>query len=46
MGVPTKLGANGVEEIIEVKLSAAEKNNLQQSIAAVIELNKAVERFL
>lgn len=46
VGVPTKIGAKGIEDIIEVNLSEAEKNNLQQSINAVIELNKAVERFL
>lgn len=46
VGVPTKIGANGVEDILEVELSATEKNNLQQSINAVIELNKAVEKFL
>lgn len=46
IGVPTKIGANGVEDIMEVKLSEAERYNLQQSINTVIELNKAVQRFL
>jgi malate dehydrogenase len=46
VGVPIKVGANGVEEIIQIPLSATEKNNLQTSIQAVIELNKAVEKFL
>lgn len=46
VGVPVKLGANGVEDIIEVSLSAEEQANLQQSIQAVMELNKAVEKFI
>lgn len=46
VGVPTVIGANGVESVIEVNLSDAEKTNLQKSIDAVIELNKAVEKFL
>lgn len=46
VGVPTKIGANGVEAIVEVPLSADEKANLQQSINAVIELNKAVAKYL
>lgn len=46
VGVPVKIGANGVEDILEVKLDANEQTNLQQSIASVQELNKAVEKFL
>lgn len=46
VGVPAKIGANGIEDIMEVKLSASEQSNLQTSIQAVIELNKAVEKFL
>lgn len=46
VGVPIKIGANGVEEIMEVTLSDTEKDNLQKSIQAVIELNTAVEKFL
>lgn len=45
IGVPTKIGANGVEEIIEVPLSAAEKAALQVSIDAVIELNKSISQL-
>lgn len=45
VGVPAKIGAKGVEEIISVDLTAAEKTNLQASIDNVIELNKAVEKF-
>ncbi len=46
VGVPAKIGANGVESIIEVTLSPAEQTNLQTSIQTVIELNSAVEKFL
>lgn len=42
IGVPAKIGAQGVEDIIEVPLNATEKANLQISIEAVIELNNAV----
>lgn len=45
VGVPTKIGANGVEEIIEIELSAQEKANLQLSIEAVKELNLAVKNL-
>jgi len=34
-GVPVKLGANGVEEIIEIELSSAEKEAMKKSEAAV-----------
>jgi malate dehydrogenase len=34
-GVPVKLGANGIEEIIEIELSAAEKEAMKKSEAAV-----------
>jgi malate dehydrogenase len=46
VGAPVKIGANGIEEIIEIKLDSAEHENLQKSIQAVIELNGAVEKFL
>ena len=38
VGVPAKIGAKGVEDIIEVALTEKEKENLQISINAVIEL--------
>jgi len=38
MGVPILLGANGVEKVIEVELTAEEKANLKQSAEAVREL--------
>lgn len=45
VGVPVKIGANGVEEIIEITLSPKEKENLQISMNAVIELNQAVGKL-
>ena len=38
IGVPVKLGAGGVEEIIEIDLTADEKTALDKSAAAVEEL--------
>ncbi|MFL6066717.1 MAG: malate dehydrogenase, partial [Gaiellaceae bacterium] len=35
MGVPVKLGANGVEEIVELDLSDQERTWLQESADAV-----------
>jgi malate dehydrogenase len=38
VGVPVKLGAKGVEQIIEIHLSNEERAQLQKSAAAVQEL--------
>jgi malate dehydrogenase len=38
LGVPVKLGANGIEEIIQVQLSSEEKAALDKSAGAVKEL--------
>ena len=38
VGVPAVIGANGIEEVIEIKLSDAEKANLKTSTDAVEEL--------
>ena len=43
MGVPVKLGEKGVEQIIEVKLSADEKAALDKSADAVRDLRKSVD---
>lgn len=45
VGVPVKIGQNGIEEIIEVELTDKEKANLQISIETVIELNTAVSQL-
>jgi len=43
MGVPVKLGAKGVEEIVKLKLSADEKKMLRSSAAAVREVVGVLE---
>lgn len=42
VGVPVKLGANGIEEIIEIKLTIEEQAAFQKSAAAVQELVKII----
>src|SRR3989449_2069502 len=42
VGVPVKLGKEGVEEIVEIELSEAEREDLQRSAAAVRELVDAM----
>ena len=42
VGVPAKLGKNGVEQIIEIKLTPEEKTAFDKSVAAVKELVKAL----
>jgi malate dehydrogenase len=46
IGVPCKLGARGLEEVMELELSAAEKRALDKSAAAVKELVGVVDRAL
>ena len=38
VGVPCKLGANGIEQIIQIKLTADEKAQLDKAVATVREL--------
>jgi malate dehydrogenase len=42
VGVPCKLGAKGIEQIIQIKLSAAEQAELEKSAGAVKELVKVI----
>jgi malate dehydrogenase len=44
MGVPIKLGAGGVEEIVKLKLTAAEKKMFRESAAAVREVVTVLKR--
>jgi malate dehydrogenase len=44
VGVPVKLGSGGIEKIYEVKLEAAEKAQLDKSVAAVKELVEVMEK--
>ncbi len=43
MGVPTKLGASGVEQVIQLKLTTEEQQALDHSAAAVRELVEAMK---
>lgn len=45
LGVPCKLGKNGIEEIIELKLDAAEMDLLQASATAVREVMSVLDRM-
>ena len=44
-GVPVKIGSNGVEKIIEIKLSVEENKNFQNSIKSVRELFDAAKKI-
>jgi len=44
MGVPVKLGAGGVEEIVELELTAEENSRFQESSAAVREVVGVLSR--
>jgi malate dehydrogenase len=44
MGVPVKLGAGGVEEIVRLKLTADEKKMMRESSAAVREVVSILKR--
>jgi len=45
IGVPVKLGADGVEEIIEISLTDEEKAALKKSAAAVQELKEVLKKL-
>lgn len=45
VGVPVKLGAGGIEEIIEVKLTGEEQDALNRSAEAVRSLVETMKRF-
>jgi malate dehydrogenase len=45
IGVPVKLGAGGIEQVIEIKLTAEENAALQKSAAAVQELKHALAQL-
>ncbi|MBA4397165.1 MAG: malate dehydrogenase [Syntrophus sp. (in: bacteria)] len=45
VGVPVKLGAGGVEQIIEIKLTPEERTALHKSAAAVRELVEAMQKM-
>jgi malate dehydrogenase len=43
VGVPVKLGSNGVEQIIEVELTESEKEALKKSVDSVKALVEAMK---
>ena len=43
VGVPVRLGADGVEEIVEIELDDAERAELEKSASAVQELVEALK---
>jgi malate dehydrogenase len=45
IGVPVKLGAAGIEEIIQIKLTKDEQSALNRSAAAVQELTEALKKL-
>jgi len=45
IGVPVKLGAGGIEQVVEIKLTAEENAALQKSAAAVQELKNALAQL-
>jgi len=45
IGVPVKLGKDGVEQVIEIRLTEAEKAALHKSADAVKELKEAIRRL-
>ena len=46
IGVPCIIGANGVESIIDIKLSNSEENLLNESAIRVKEMNAALSNFI
>ncbi|MFI5365626.1 MAG: malate dehydrogenase [Candidatus Binatia bacterium] len=46
VGVPVQIGAGGVERVIEITLTAAEREALKGSVEHVRELVQATEKFL
>ncbi len=45
VGVPTIIGGNGIEEVLEIELNAEEKTMFDKSVASVNELNEAVSKL-
>ena len=45
IGVPVKLGAGGVEDIVEIELTDGEKAALQISADAVVELKEVLKKL-
>lgn len=46
VGVPVQIGAGGVERVVEIELTPAERKAFEASVSHVRELVQAMERFL
>ena len=46
IGVPCIIGKNGIEEIIELDLNLSEKDKLQESAKAVVNMNMSLKNFI
>jgi malate dehydrogenase len=46
VGVPVVIGAGGVERVVEIELSAAERQAFDESVSHVRELVDAASKFL
>ncbi len=46
IGVPCIIGKNGIEEIIELDLNLSEKNKLDESAKAVVNMNISLKNFI
>tara|TARA_Y100000768_G_scaffold352514_1_gene304170 strand:+ start:22 stop:954 length:933 start_codon:yes stop_codon:yes gene_type:complete len=46
IGVPSIIGKNGIEEIIDLDLNSLEKSKLQESAKAIASMNKSLKNFI
>jgi len=46
IGVPSIIGKNGIEEIIDLDLNSSEKNMLHESAKAITSMNKSLKNFI
>ena len=46
IGVPSIIGKNGIEEIIDLDLNSSEKNMLHESAKAIASMNKSLKNFI
>ena len=46
IGVPSIIGKNGIEEIIDLDLNPSEKTKLQESAKVIVNMNKSLKNFI
>ena len=46
IGVPSIIGKNGIEEIIDLDLNSSEKHKLQESAKAIANMNSSLKNFI